>query len=271
MSIDDTEAEASDMTHTFRGRTVLITGAASGIGLATLEKLYLLGADLIAVDADRRVSSIVEGVRSRHPISCLQQRLVAVRADVADPHAIEAVLDSELGTEHELHAVVHSAAISVGGTAVSTSFEDWQHVLDVNLSAAFTIAKATVPRLARTSGSLVLVASQLGLVGAKGSVAYAASKGGVINLMRSLALDHGPEGVRVNCLCPGPTDTPFLQQSFERADDPAEARRRALEKIPLGRFGTSEEIANAAVFLASTEASFVHGAALVVDGGYVAA
>lgn len=254
----------------FRGQTILVTGAASGIGLATAETLYSRGASIVAVDLHSSVNDLPRRVTGRTSKAAADALVVAAQADVSQPEVLTNVLDDVVGKAGRLDAVIHCAGVSRGGTALATSFVDWQHVVTVNLSGAFNVARSSLPRLIASQGSLVLVASQLGLVGAKNSVAYASSKGGVINLMRSLALDYGPQGVRVNCLCPGPTETPFLLDSFARAADPREARQKSLGRIPLGRFGTSQEIANAAVFLASQEATFIHGTALVVDGGYLA-
>ncbi|MCU1403902.1 MAG: short-chain dehydrogenase [Glaciihabitans sp.] len=278
----------------FRGQTVLITGAASGIGLATLETLHQKGANIIAVDVNADINELPVQVTDRFPRELDDQWMVSAYGDIGVAGVLDAILDEALGevggpaeraglgeprtngsaadtsAPGALDAVVHCAAISFGGTALTTSFEDWQRVLNVNLSGAFHVAKSTLPRLIGSQGSLVLVASQLGMVGANNSVSYSASKGGVINLMRSLALDHGPQGARINCLCPGPTETPFLLNSFTRAANPELARATSLGKIPLGRFGTSQEVANGAVFLASRESSFVHGTTLVVDGGYLA-
>ena len=254
----------------FRGQTVLITGAASGIGLSALETFYQRGANVIAVDVNADIAELPAQVQARFPRHCDGQWMVSAYGDIGVAGALDTILDDVLGENEALDAAVHCAAISFGGTALTTSFDDWQRVINVNLSGAFYVAKSTLPRLINSQGSLVLVASQLGLVGANNSVSYSASKGGVINLMRSLALDHGPQGARVNCLCPGPTETPFLLNSFTRATDPQLARATSLSKIPLGRFGTSQEVANGAVFLASRESSFVHGTTLVVDGGYLA-
>ncbi|MGH9195648.1 MAG: SDR family NAD(P)-dependent oxidoreductase, partial [Acidimicrobiia bacterium] len=146
----------------------------------------------------------------------------------------------------------------------------WERVLSVNLTAAYHLSRAAIPALAESKGSLVLIGSQLGLVGTQRNIAYTASKGGLVNLARSLSLDHAADGVRVNCLCPGPTETTFLQASFDRADDADRARAATLAKVPLGRFAHPSEVASCAAFLSSDHASFVTGTTLVVDGGYLA-
>lgn len=257
----------------FKDQTVLITGAASGIGRATFETLYARGANVIGVDVVDSTPDLAKQARELYEPVSPKQSVVAEKIDISEEGALEAVLNEVIGDCHSikaLDAVVHCAAITLGGTALTIPLEDWHRTLEVNLTGAILVAKATLPRLIESRGSLVLVASQLGMAGTNNSIAYTASKGGVINLMRSLALDHGPQGVRINCLCPGPTDTPFLERSFTRASNPESARAASLSKVPLGRFGTTQEVANGAAFLASHESSFVHGTTLVVDGGYLA-
>lgn len=248
-----------------KGKVALVTGAASGIGRATATLLANEGAAVVAVD----VSNDIDGISDE--ISAAGGRCLALREDASTRDGCEAAIRAASEGFGGLDAAVHAAAISVGGTVTSMLEEDWHEVLRVDLSSAFYLGRTAVPVLSRRGrGSLVFVASQLGLVGTRGSVAYTAAKGGLINLTRSMALDHAVEGVRVNCLCPGPVETPFLRRSFGRASDPEAARNELLDRVPLGRFGRPEEIARAALFLASPESSFVTGAVLVADGGFVA-
>ncbi|MEV0070967.1 SDR family NAD(P)-dependent oxidoreductase [Amycolatopsis sp. NPDC050768] len=240
-----------------------MTGGAAGIGRAIAERLALEGAAVTILDRDPE--NLRETVRAL-PGDGHHGRLL----DLADGAATREAV-AEAAAPGGLDVLVHSAATSVGGTAPELTAHQWASVLSVNLTAAFHLAAAAIPHLARAEGgALLLIASQLGLVGTRGSVAYTASKGGVVNLTRSLALDHAGEGVRVNCLCPGPTDTPFLRRSFERTGNADSARAAALGRVPLGRFGQPEEVAAAAAFLCSSDASFITGATLVVDGGYIA-
>ena len=143
-------------------------------------------------------------------------------------------------------------------------------MLDINLRGPFLCARYAIPHIAAAGGGAVIfTASELALVGSPGSPAYCASKAGLIGMARAMALDHAPQGIRVNCLCPGATDTPMLRRSFERADDPAADEADVVRRMPLGRLGTVDELARAALFLASDDASFVTGTALVVDGGWM--
>jgi len=246
------------------GKVALVTGAASGIGRATAMLLADEGASVVAVD----LSSAVEEVADE--ISAAGGRCLTLREDASTRDGCEAAVRTAREGFGGLDVVVHAAAISIGGSITTMSEEDWHEVLRVDLSSAFYMGRTAMPVLSRGGGSLVFVASQLGLVGARGSVAYTAAKGGLVNLTRSMALDHAPERVRVNCLCPGPVETPFLSRSFSRAPDPDAARSELLGRVPLGRFGAPEEVARAALFLASPESSFVTGTALVVDGGFLA-
>jgi NAD(P)-dependent dehydrogenase (short-subunit alcohol dehydrogenase family) len=258
-------SDGAPLAHRFTGRHALITGAGGGIGRAIARRLAREGAHVRLVDRDE---AALEAAASELPGTGHTRHAV----DLADGDAARlAVMRAVADGDGRLDVLVHSAAISVGGVAPELLPHDWDEVLAINLTASFHLAAAAIPHLARgDAGALLLVASQLGLVGSRGSVAYTAAKGGVINLTRSLALDHARDGIRVNCLCPGPTDTPFLRRSFDRAADSQAARSAALAAVPLGRFGHVEEIAAAGAFLCSHEASFVTGTTLVVDGGYLA-
>jgi NAD(P)-dependent dehydrogenase (short-subunit alcohol dehydrogenase family) len=249
----------------FTGRHALVSGAASGIGRAIALRLAREGAHVRLIDRDQ---DALEAACSDLPGTGHAHRVV----DLADGDATrQAVAWAVADGGGHLDVLVHSAAVSAGGVAPELQPQVWDNVLAVNLTASYHLAAAAVPYLARSdSGALLLVASQLGLVGTRGSVAYTAAKGGVVNLTRSLALDHADDGIRVNCLCPGPTDTPFLRRSFERTADSRAASSAALAAVPLGRFGHVDEIAAAAAFLCSGEASFITGTTLVVDGGYLA-
>jgi NAD(P)-dependent dehydrogenase (short-subunit alcohol dehydrogenase family) len=171
----------------------------------------------------------------------------------------------------KLDVLVANAGQALVATAVETTPEQWERTIGTNLTGCFLLARAAIPHLiAAGGGSIVLTASQLGFVGAERFAAYAASKGGVLNLARALALDHARDKIRVNALCPGAVETPLLLNQFSGQDGPQGSLDDLVALHPIGRLGQPEEIAAAALFLASDEASFVTGSALVVDGGYLA-
>jgi NAD(P)-dependent dehydrogenase (short-subunit alcohol dehydrogenase family) len=246
------------------GKTAIVTGAASGIGKSVALLFASQGASIIAADISENVHDTVQQITSSG------QQAAAVVCDAGSLESCQAMVDAARTFNGGLHIVVHAAAVSAKGNVVNMEEDDWNHILRVNLSSAFFLGKAAVPALARQGGAIVFIASQLGLVGTKDSIAYTSSKGAIVNMTRSMSLDHAKDNIRVNCLCPGPVDTPFLQRSFQRQADPVAASLLSLEKIPLGRFGTPEEIAYAALFLASDESSFITGAILAADGGYTA-
>jgi 2-keto-3-deoxy-L-fuconate dehydrogenase len=166
---------------------------------------------------------------------------------------------------------VCAAGISVGKALADTSEEDWDRVFAVNARGTFLWFKAVLPgMLERGGGSLIAIASQLAVAGPRSNCAYAASKGAVVSLVKSVALDYADRGIRANALLPGATETPLLERAFARSGDPQTARETLRKRHPAGRFGRPEEIAAAALFLASDGSSFVTGAALPVDGGFLA-
>jgi NAD(P)-dependent dehydrogenase (short-subunit alcohol dehydrogenase family) len=170
-----------------------------------------------------------------------------------------------------LDVLVANAGQALVATATETTPEQWDRTIGTNLTGCFLLARAAIPHLiAAGGGSIVLTASQLAFVGAERFAAYAASKGGVLNLARAMALDHARDKIRVNALCPGAVETPLLLNQFAGQDGPQGSLDDLVALHPLGRLGQPEEIAAAALFLASDEASFVTGSALVVDGGYLA-
>jgi NAD(P)-dependent dehydrogenase (short-subunit alcohol dehydrogenase family) len=170
-----------------------------------------------------------------------------------------------------LDILVNNAGIYVQGDVTQTAANDWERIISVNLTGAFLCTKYAVPVMIHNhEGVIVNVASEAGLVGIKGQVAYNVSKGGVIALTRSCAVDLAEKGIRVNCVCPGTTDTPLVHEAVNRAPDPIAARRRLEEIRPLNRLGMPEEIASAILCLASGELGYATGAILSVDGGYTA-
>lgn len=247
------------------GKVAVITGAASGMGRAAAERFAAEGARVALADISE------DGDEVAAKIDANGGEAIFLPTDVRRPEDVERLVreaEERFGAVHVLYAC---AGVWAAGTAWETSTETWRHVLDVNVGGTFHLCKFGVPALRRAGrGSVILTASELGLVGASSSVAYCASKGAVVNMARALSVDCGPFGIRVNCLCPGPIDTPMLAQSFRSSDDPRGMEARQRDAVLLRRFGRAEEIAEVAVFLASDLSSYMTGSIVVTDGGATA-
>lgn len=238
----------------------VVTGAASGIGKAVASALVANGARVIGIDINPE-----ELARS-----ALGGGFEPLAVDIATHSGVQAI-GSMLVSHGAPTTLVHAAGVSRPGTSISIADSDWDDVIRVNLTAVVQLNKAIAPLMnPGANNSIVMVGSQLGLVGTINSLAYSASKGAIVNLTRSTALELAPLEIRVNCVCPGPTETPFLERSFMRTGDPDTARGEALSKVPLGRFAQASEVAAVVVFLTTTGASYITGAVIPVDGGYIA-
>jgi NAD(P)-dependent dehydrogenase (short-subunit alcohol dehydrogenase family) len=248
------------------GKVALITGAASGIGAASARLFAAEGAQVALGDRNQAGLNDV-GLDIHHAGG----EALTFETNVGDAAQIEQLVEATIAQFGRLDILFANAGIGGSGTVVDIPIEDFERVLDINLRGPFLCARYAIPHIAAAGGgSVIFTASELALVGSPGSPAYCASKAGLIGMARAMALDHAPQGIRVNCLCPGATDTPMLRASFERADDPVADEADVVRRMPLGRLGTVEELARAALFLASEDASFITGTALVVDGGWTA-
>jgi NAD(P)-dependent dehydrogenase (short-subunit alcohol dehydrogenase family) len=238
------------MSGRLEGKVALVTGAASGLGLATADRFTKEGAVVVGLDvtAGPGVSQV----------------------DVRDEAAVAGAVDACVAEHGRLDIVVNYAGMAGGGPVHMVDAASWDEVLDVNLKGTFLVDKhALRPMLAQHSGSIINVASIEGLQGTEGGSSYNASKAGVVMLTKNMAIDYGRAGIRVNCICPGFIDTPMFR-AVMGSDNLAQHRDTYRDLHMLGRFGRPEEIASAALFLASDDASFVSGHALVVDGGFLA-
>ncbi len=245
------------------GKTALITGAGSGIGQAIAWAFAAQGAKLTLVDLDGA------GLQTT---SASTQGALSMTADVTDGAAMRKAVADTVSHHGGLTIVVTAAGLSFGKRLTDATEEEWETTLAVNVTAAFKLLKPAIPAMiASGGGSIVTIASQLAVAGGRNNCAYVTSKGAVVSMTKSIAVDYATDGIRANALLPGATETPLLVRSFGRRPDPAAARETSRTRHAMQRLGRPEEIAAAAVFLASDEAAFVTGVALPVDGGWLAA
>jgi len=235
-------------------RVALVTGATSGIGLACAQLFARAEWDVVTVA--RRTAPASPGV--------------ALFGDVTDPLTSRRAVATAIEHFGRLDAVVGNAGVTLAKSVDDTTDVELEHLIAVNVKALVYLAQAAHSALAEARGSLVVMASNKGLVGQPGSPVYVATKGAAVQLARALALDWAPEGIRVNALCPGLVDTPMLRAFADAQPDPDEARRRLAVEQPLGRLARPDECAQAVLFLASPAASFISGVALPLDGGFTA-
>jgi NAD(P)-dependent dehydrogenase (short-subunit alcohol dehydrogenase family) len=249
------------MTERFSGRTAVVTGGGSGIGLATVRRLASEGARVVVGDIDAG-----PGKAAADEVGGL-----FVQTDVTSPEQVEALFGAAVDTYGTVDVAFNNAGISPpdDDSILDTGLDAWRRVQEVNLTSVFLCCRHGIPHLLENDGplrgSVINTASFVAVMGAATSqISYTASKGGVLAMSRELGVELARRGVRVNALCPGPVDTPLLQELY--ANDPAQAARRMVH-LPMGRFARAEEIAAGAVFLAADESSYVTASTFLIDGG----
>jgi meso-butanediol dehydrogenase / (S,S)-butanediol dehydrogenase / diacetyl reductase len=255
-------------------KIVVVTGAGAGIGEAAALRFLEEGARVLAVDRDPAALNRLQQRISERPKSAgapESDRLQLFAADVSRQEGAAGMIQAAVDHFGRLDGLFNNAGIVAQGTVEETSEEDWDRQMAINPRSVFLGCKAALPVLRRQGGGAsVNTASTAGLVAVKSRAAYSASKGAIIGLSKSMALDHAHEQIRVNCICPGTVDTPSWRERVASSPDPDEALRMFISRQPMGRVAYPEEAAAAALYLLSDEAAFITGICLVLDGGWSA-
>lgn len=245
------------------GRVAVITGSASGIGRASAREFAKEGARVVV--ADINLAGAEETVKQ---IEASGGVALAVQTDVAAPESVQELVEQTLHSFGRIHVLFNNAAIQVNKTVEDTTVEEWNREIAINLGGVFLCSRFFIPHLRETKGNIINMASVNGFFVEPMCAGYCATKGGIIALSKAMAIDHGRQGIRVNCICPGYIDAGLAWEYFEAQPNPAEARASAGKLHALGRIGQPEEVGRLAVFLASDDASFMTGSAVVVSGGF---
>jgi len=247
----------------FKDKVVIITGAAAGIGRATAIAFAEKDARVVVADIDvkkgKQTSSLIGG------------DAFFIEINVANSESVKNMVKEVTKRFGRIDILVNNAGIYYQGDVIETPEEEWDKVIAVNLKGVYFCSHYVIPVMLRGNGGVVInVASEAGLVGIAGQVAYNASKAGVISLTKSMAVDFGRQGVRVNAVCPGTTETPLVKNALKKSKDPEKERRKLEECRPLNRLGRPEEIAAAILAMASDNLGYATGSVLSIDGGYTA-
>jgi NAD(P)-dependent dehydrogenase (short-subunit alcohol dehydrogenase family) len=249
----------------FKGKGVIITGGASGIGMATAERFLEEGAKVAILDVSEK-----NGEAALKELKKKGFTPLILTGDVAKSSDVKKMVSTAKARLGRIDVLFNNAGILVEGTVEDVTEKDWDRIMAVNVKGVFLMSKEVVPiMLKQRKGAIVNNASCSGLVGDRNAIAYNTSKGAVVLMTKCMALDYAKKNIRVNCVCPGEIDTPMFRQEARSRKMPVEEYRKELcEYHPIGRLGVPSEVANAVLFLASDQASFITGAAFSVDGGY---
>jgi NAD(P)-dependent dehydrogenase (short-subunit alcohol dehydrogenase family) len=246
----------------FKNKVVVITGGGSGIGRACALEFAKQGS--LVVVADINLEAALE---TKEQMNVPNGMAIAHKTDVSQPASVEELTQVTIKNFSEIHALVNNAAIQINKTIAETSFEEWNRQVAVNLGGVFLCSKYFLPHLLKTKGSIINMASVNGFFVEPGCAGYCATKSAIIGFTKAMAIDHGKDGIRVNCISPGYIDAGLAEGFFQSQPDPGSARKEAGKLHALWRIGRPEEVAKAALFLASEDSSFVTGTNLIVDGG----
>ena len=246
----------------FSGKVAFVTGGAKGIGEAAARKFAECGASVVIFDADSKAGPITAADIAKTGAAC---DFIGGHVDLSGE--VAQAVKSVVQKHGRIDVLVNNAGIQDYGDVVSTTEEAWDNLMNINVRGAFLVSKHVVPHMLKQGGAIVIVGSVQSFTAISNSVAYVTSKHALLGLARAMSLDYAQKGIRVNCVCPGAIDTPMLRWAASLAPNPDEVLRNCDRMHPIGRIGLPEEVANAIVYLASPLASFITGAALVVDGG----
>jgi len=246
-----------------KNRVVVVTGSGSGIGRACATEFAAAGAKVVVADinlhgAEETVNQIIAN----------NGTAITFKTDVADPESVKQLVAFTIQTYSKVDALINNAAIQVNKTVEDITFEEWNLQMGINVGGIFLCSKYFLPYLRLTKGNIVSMSSVNGYFVEPMCTGYCTTKAAIIGMTRAMAIDHGHEGIRVNCICPGYIDAGLAEGYFQSQSDPVKARVEAGKLHALWRIGKPEEVAKVAVFLASDDASFMTGAAVVVDGGF---
>lgn len=248
-----------------RDKVAIITGAGSGIGYATALRFAAEAARLVLAD----IIDVSQQAKAIATNSACE--VVFIRADISSEREVNTLIEMAIAQYGRLDILVNNAGIELAKRITETAETEWDRLMSVNLKGVFLCSKAAIPAMRRNGGGVIVnVASELGLVGGSEIAAYCASKGGVVQLTRAMAIDHAGENIRINCVCPGPIETPLLERIIASAADPEKERQSNIDRTLLKRLGRPEEIADVILFLASECSSYMTGSVVVADGGLTA-
>jgi len=244
-------------------KCAIVTGGASGIGLATAQLFAEEGAGVVIADINAE-----QGKQAEQKINAAGGRAVFVQCNVALAADCQRTVQIAVEKFGRLDIVFNNAGIIRRADVIGTTEDEWDRVMDVNVKSIFLMSKYAVPEIVKQGGgSIVNTGSGWGVKGGRNAVSYCASKGAVVNMTRALAIDHGPQNIRVNCICPGDTDTPMLRNEARQLGQAEEKFMAEAAERPLNRVAQPIEIAQSVLYLVSDAASYVTGAVLAVDGG----
>lgn len=244
-----------------KDKVAIITGAAKGIGKGCATVFADEGAKVVIVDIDEK-----SGEQTEKEI--IQRNGIAkfIKTDLRSSNDVQAMITSVISTYGQIDIMFNNAGYHISKNVEVTSEEEWDYIINTNLKSVFLCCKYSIPHLRKTKGCIINMSSMVGLIGQSNAGAYSATKGGIVAMTKGMALDFAKDDIRVNCICPGWVHTPLVEDWFGQQKDPEKARAYIYSVHPLNRIASSEEVGKAAAFLASSEASFITGVALPVDG-----